>query len=301
MLSDLHSKHVSNTSTLNGFVWEQFNFMMCGMAEWKIYTWCSVILLCTVIGFPACAVTLWEIFKTHRNGTLFTPNNFFMLNVSIMDAIFLAFLPIGILNDLTWNSWVIEACWNASYALNLCGRPLLMACICLDCYLAVVHPVTYLKRKSMTPRVVMVGIVWTLTAACATLYLLFFKLFFSLVSTIPFLIANVIIGICDFLILHALVKSKPGRKNIHPQKQRAVQTIINSLVLTMCSYFPIFLLIAIGQPLSLGTFICVLGPPIAVCSSLGSVIMPVLHIINKGTLGHFRLGCSQFKIRWCRA
>lgn len=261
------------------------------------------MLLCTVIGFPACAITLWEIFKTHRNGMPFTPNNFFLLNVSIMDALFLAFIPVGILNNLTGENWVLEACWNASYALNLCGRPLLMACICLDCYLAVVHPVTYHKRKSMTPRVVMVGMVWTGTVAFTILFFLFYKLFFSLVSTIPFLCSSVIIGICDTLILHALLKPKPGSKNIHPQKQRAIHTIINSLFLTMCSYLPIFLLIAIGRPLkrSFSTFICDLGLLIAFCSSLGSAMMPVLHLINKGTLGHFKLGCSQFKIRWCRA
>lgn len=277
--------------------------MMCGLSGWKIYIWCTFTLLCSVIGFPACAITLWEIFKTHRNGTPLTPNNFFILHVSIMDAIFLAFIPPGILNNLIWEKWVVEACWNASYAFNLCGRPLLMTCISLDCYLAVVHPVTYHKRKSMTPRVVMVGIVWTCTGAFAILFLLFYKLFFSLVSTIPFFIASVIIGICDILILHALVKSNPGRKNIHPQKHRAVQTIINSLVLTMCSYLPIFLLIIIGRPLigSFNKFICELGLPIALCSSVGSAIMSVLHLINKGTLSHFRLGCSQFKIRWCRA
>lgn len=289
MLFDLHPKHLSNTSAQHGFVWEKFNFIMCGLSEWKIYTWCSFTLLCTVIGLPACAVILWEIFKTHRNGTPLTPNNFFILNVSIMDVFFLALILPGILNNLIWESWVVEACWNASYALNLCGRPLLMACNCLDCYLAVVHPVTYHKRKSMTPRVVMVVMVWIWTVAFAILFFLFYKLFFSVISTIPFLIASIIIIICDSLILHALFKSKPGRKNIHPQKQRAVQTIINSLVSTMCSYLPIFLLIVIGRLLisSFSTFICVLGLPIAVCSSLGSAIMPVLHLINKGTL-------------WCR-
>lgn len=304
MLLEIHlrSKHLSNNSATSGFVWEEFDFEMCNRFEGYKYMWAMCTTLCFVLGFPACVVILWEMFKTHRNGTPFTPNCFFILNVSIMDAIFLVLIPPGVLNHLIWETWVVEASWNAIYALNSCGRPLLMACICLDSYLAVVHPITYHKRKSLTPRVVMVGMVWTWTVAFGIAYFLFYHLYFSMFSTVPFIIAIIIIGICDSFILHALVKSDPGRKNIHPQKQRAVQTLINSLVITVLSYLPPILLVAIGKPLinSFSTFICVVGIPATLTSTLGSAVMPILHLINKGKWGYFRLGCSPYKIRWYR-
>lgn len=259
-------------------------------------------MLCFVLGFPACVVILWDMFKTHRNGTPFTPNRFFTLNITIMDIIFLVLIPPGVLNHLIWEIWVVEAIWNAIFALNACGRPMLMACICMDCYLAVVHPITYHQRKSMTLRVVMVGIVWTWTVGFGIIFFLFYKLYFSMVSIVSFLIAIVIIAICDSVILRALVKSDPGRKNIHPQKQRAIQTLINSLVITLFSYLPPLLLVVIGKLLisSFITFMCVIAIPVTVTSSLGSAIMPILHLSNNPKLGCFKNGCFLYKIRWCR-
>lgn len=181
-----------------------------------------------------------------QSGTPLTPNSFFILYLIIMDTVFLAIIPAGVLNHLIWKVWAIVAAWNALFAMNLCGRPLLMACICLNCYVAVVHPIPYHKRKSMTPRIVMVCVVWTWTAAFAIVFFLFYK-FYGLCSTLSFVIAIVTVGMYDCSILRALVKSDTGRKNIHLQKQRAVQTLINSLVVTMFSYIPPLLLEVIGR------------------------------------------------------
>lgn len=159
----------------------------------------------TVLGLPASTAILWEMFQRYKRGTPFTPNDVFILNVSAMDFVFLLFILPGLLNQLFWRSWPFEATWNSTYALSTCGRPLLMACTCVDCYLAVVHPILYHKRKSLTPRVVIVGIVWTLTAATGVAFFLFYKLYFSILSIVPFIIAMIIIGLCDSLILHKLM------------------------------------------------------------------------------------------------
>lgn len=279
----------ANSST---FVWNQFDFDLCNNHEDGMHTWAFFSNLCSAVGFPASVAILWEMLKIHRRGTPFKPNDFFILNLSIMDVVFLMFIPAGIINHFAWKVWVFEAFFNAIYSLNTFGRPLLMACICLDCYVAVVHPVTYLKSKSLAPRVVMVSVVWSLTAVTAVAYFLFYKLFFSFFPIIAFVIAIVIVGVCDYFIIHALVKSDPGRKNIHPQKKRALQTLIYSLAMTVFSYLPPVVLYSLGRILadSFEVFVCTFAVPVTLTSTVGSAVMPLLYLYNVGKLDCFKHG-----------
>lgn len=268
-------------------MWEEFDFHLCNQFPGSKYTWAFFTLFCFVLGFPASVAILWELFKMHRNGAPFTPNRFFILNISIMDAAFLVLIPAGVLNHLIWKFWPMEACWNGAYALNLWGRPLLMACSCLDCYLAVVHPITYHNMKSMTPRIWAVAIVWMWTLTFSIISIMFYKFFFTLWSIVPFVIAITVVGICDCFIFHTLVTSDPHRKNV--QKQRAIQTLFNSLVITIFTYLPPVILITIGvYAIEYVAFVCVIAIPMTVMSSLGSVLMPILHLINTRKCNYFK-------------
>lgn len=297
MLRDiqLHYKQLLGNSSTSGFVWEQYDFNTCSGVEIGEYTWACFTLLCFLIGFPATLVVLWEMLKIQRRGAAFTPNELFILNITIMDVIFLAFLLPGLLNHFLLKNGAIEAFWDLVYALNTCGRPFLMACICFDCYLAVVHPIFYHKNKSMTPRAVVVAVVWTLTAANGVAFFLFYRLFFSFFSAVTYSIPIVIIGFCDGVIVYTLVKSDPVGKQIHPQKQRAIQTLSYSLAMTVVSYLPPLIVFSAGSHLaaSFDLFVCTIVYPTSITSTLGSMIMPVLYLYNVGKLSRFRLGCCK--------
>lgn len=277
-----------NVSTSH-FTWEEYDFHFCDKFPGSKYTWAISTFFCFVLGFPPSVAILWELFKMHRNGAPFTPNRFFILNVSIMDAVFLLFIPAGVLNHLIWEFWPMEAFWNAVYALNIWGRPLMMACSCLDCYLAVVHPVTYHNMKSMTPRIWVVVFVWIWTFIFGVISFLFYKLYFTLFAIAPFVIAIIVVGICDSFIFYTLVTSDPHRKNV--QKRRAIQMLINSLVITIFTYLPPVVLVTIGvYGVEHVAFVCVIGIPMTVLSSLGSVLMPILHLSNSRKCNYFRCG-----------
>lgn len=270
----LQYEHLFNSSNGSEHHLEYFYLTLCERHKDGIYTWTFLTCLYFVFAFPACVTILYELFKAHRRGTPFTPNYFFILNISVMDLVFLVFIPPGLINFHIWHEWTFEMIWNFTYAFNTSGRPLLMACICVDCYMAVVHPVIYHKRKSLTPRVLMVSAVWALTVAIGLVYMIDVMLYYSILSMVPSTIAIIIIGSCDFFILRTLKRSNPGMPNIHPQKQRAIQTVISSLVVTVISYLPPVLLIAIGKPLlSKRAFICAASIPITVASTLGSAAL----------------------------
>lgn len=293
----IRSQRLSNNSDTYISGWKDLDFDMCegkGLEEGR-YVWAFCTLVCFTFGFPASIAILLEMFKIRKRGTPITPNDFFILNLSIMDAVFLVFIPPGLLNYFIMKRGDFEAFWTGIYAFNQTGRPLLMACICLDCYFAVVHPIAYHKRKSLTPRIAMAGIVWTLTAASGILYFFSFKSYFSIIPYVPFIISIVIIGICDSFILHALIKSFPGRANIHPQKQRSIQILINSLVMTVISYFPPVILFVVGNSMttSFKIFTCKIGILITITSTLGSSVMPILYLNNIGKLDRFRFACCR--------
>lgn len=289
--------NLSNSSNSYRSVWEIFNFDLCigkGLGEGR-YVWACCSAVCFALGFPASVAIILEILRIHKTGTPMTPNNFFILNLSIMDAIFLASIPPGLINNFSLKIWAVELIWTGIYTLNQTGRPLLMSCVCLDCYLAVVHPIIYHKRKSLTPRVVMAGIVWIFTVVTGIHYCFYFQIYLGITPYLAFLIAMVIIGICDCFILYRLIKSHPGSVNIHPQKQRAIQILINSLVVTVISYLPPVVIFAFGKSLvtNYTMFMCTIIIPISITSTLGSAVMPILHLNNIGKLDRFRFGCCR--------
>ncbi|KAJ0015950.1 hypothetical protein NQD34_014240, partial [Periophthalmus magnuspinnatus] len=148
--------------------------LITGILVWAIFS-----TLFSVLGCPACVAVLWELFQRYKAGTPFTPNDIFMLNLTCMDLVFLFFIPSGCFNYLLWHIDVIQMFTDFVCSLNLAGRPLLTACICIDCYLAVVHPVFYRANKSPTSRLLMCAVVWTITLIQGTLSTIIDEFFHS--------------------------------------------------------------------------------------------------------------------------
>lgn len=284
-----------NNSATSGFGKGWGVFERCEGLEVSMHIWTFSSLLCAGVGLPASIAILWDMFKTHWRCASFTPNDFFIANLSIMDFVFLASIPFGQLNMYIWKCELLGAVWDAVYSLNTCGRPLLMACICLDCYLAVVHPIIYRKRTSLVPRLVMASFVWILTVASGIVYFLDDMLFFTMFPIVTFIIAIVIIIFCDCFIVLTLMKSGPGGRSIHPQKQRALQTLIYSLAMAVISYLPPVFLFTIGRHLisSVLVFICTIGFSLTITSTFGSAVMPLLYLYTVGKLDFLWVRCCR--------
>ncbi|XP_041939872.1 lysophosphatidic acid receptor 6-like [Alosa sapidissima] len=242
--------------------------------------WATFSVPAACVGVPASMWLLWALIQRQRSRS---SNTVYMLNLTIMDLGFNLLIIPNVLNYLIWRDAIFNSVAVFSYAFNLCGRPLFMSCICVDCYMAVIHPITYMQMKDGIYRIIICALVWVFTLVYG--YLLGLKTYVILVIlafTAP------VIAYCDLSILHTLRKPDPSRRSdIHPQKQRALQTITNSLVMTLVSYLPLMILIAVQSLIVLSPteFICHVAIPCVIAATVGSTIMPLLNL--------WQMGCTR--------
>lgn len=253
--------------------------------------WVSFSVACACVGMPASLCLLWVL--AQRKTWLV---DIFIVSITFMGLMYnILKIPICV-NFVYWHN---RTFLNVSYFMegfNFNGWPLFMMCICVDCYMAVAHPITYMKVKNSRYRVVVCVLVWMAILLynsygfCRQFIHISVRGLFRLliISTIMF---------CDIAILCALKKPDPtGRNNTNPQKRRAVQTITNSFVMTMVSYLPQMLISLLTPviPLSQLEVWCSVLVPSLISSAIITTLMPLLYLGNMGGLKHLGIaGCAR--------
>ena len=255
------------------------------------WIWGGFSVPCACVGVPASAWLLWVLVQRQRSGL---SNDVYMLNLTVMDLMFNVFTIPCVLNYLVWRADLYSIIADILSGFNLFGRPLFMAWVCVDCYTAVVHPITYMKMKRSRYRLVACAAVWSFTLLYAVMGFINRQLFTTSSSVFPFLLAFPAIVFCDVAILRALRKPDPsGRSDVHPQKQRALQTITNSLIISVVCYLNPLVVYAFLNLIPMGEQekLCVIVTPILITPMMGSVILPLLFLGNLGKLK----GVKQWK------
>ncbi|XP_071392758.1 C-C chemokine receptor type 8-like [Centroberyx affinis] len=114
---------------------------------------CSVNL---VLSLPANSYVAWLI-VTGAGGTM--ASEFFALNLAACDL-------LHCLSNFLFLSWLFtcdsQLYTGLTFFDGLHISPLFQSCICVERYLAVVHPVVFLKYKPLRYRVACCGVVWLL-------------------------------------------------------------------------------------------------------------------------------------------
>ncbi|XP_067247402.1 lysophosphatidic acid receptor 4-like [Chanodichthys erythropterus] len=248
--------------------------------------WSGLSAFCVLLGIFASVVVLRKLCQRHRQNI--STNDFFVFNLTIIDLVFLICLPFSVYNYMLLHNSEFEFFNNFTYSLPICGRPLFMACVCGDYYFAVVHPIIYINsRRTAIIRKVIAVTIWLFIICFGLLLVIYPWIFTTTFTSTPLFISLPVIGFCDVSVLQALRKPDPsGKSNIHPQKKRALRTIINSFILTFTAYLPPVLIFSFGHnlPIRFDMYYCILIF-IAICSTVsGGVIMPFLYLESIGQL-----------------
>ncbi|XP_004466604.1 proteinase-activated receptor 3 [Dasypus novemcinctus] len=131
----------------------------------------AVYILVFLVGVPVNTVTLWMLTFRTRSITM----TIFYTNLAIADFLFCLTLPFKIAYHLSGNNWVFGEVMcrvtTVSFYGNMYCSILLLACISISRYLAIVHPFTYRRLPKRTYALLMCGLVW------ATVFLYMLPLF----------------------------------------------------------------------------------------------------------------------------
>lgn len=124
--------------------------------------WIPAVYLAVVsIGVPSNAITLWMLFFKIRS----VRTAVFYTNLAISDFLFCLMLPFKIIYHLNSNHWIFgEAMCRIMTVVfygNMYCSILLLTCISISRYVAIVHPFTYRTLPKRPLAILTCGIVWT--------------------------------------------------------------------------------------------------------------------------------------------
>lgn len=247
--------------------------------------WYTVIALSFIFIFPGALVILIDSVLKRRQRIPFSLNDVYIINLTIMDVIFSTLLIVDLYAGGNYEVLDFKIYY---FFISLCfaGRPLLLTCISVDTYLAVVHPVTYRARKNLTSRLLIITGVWISTIAFGAYFLVSQVVLYGDVPTLFLALTLIIITLCDFSIFWTLKKPGPGGKNINPQKKKALKMITNKCIITFLTFFPLLMNWFLNNIMNVTNeyFSCIVMLPTMCFSVAGNTVSMILKVSNLYTL-----------------
>ncbi|XP_035246815.1 proteinase-activated receptor 3-like [Anguilla anguilla] len=226
------------------------------------------------LGIPANLMVLWLL---HKNKGDSSSSDIFILHLAILDTFFCLIPPLEMANIVfltNSNTWYILRFF---YGVKD-SSPLFLSCICLDRYMAVLHPITFTELKDRNHRSVCAAVVWLVTLAYAAAKCVGNIPDFGKAFTIMILAAFTIMLFCNVAILNALRKSGPGRDEMHPVKKRAFKMVLIILAIIVFNYFPPVALFPFQEYFSSDDFYCRVHPLAMGFMDISSSIQPLLYL-----------------------
>ncbi|XP_077063569.1 hydroxycarboxylic acid receptor 2-like [Siphateles boraxobius] len=240
-----------------------------------------------LFGFPTHSYIIWLIITGTGSGVA---SEFFILNLSVCE--------LGIC--LNCSIYIMSACFQRIsqllfflQGLSLTGRPLFQCLICVERYLAVVYPVTFLKYKPLRYRVICCTVAWITSLGSCFCSLFFYtntEQIHSQIFLLQFLLALCIQLFCVVAVLRALKQLGPGerrreREEENHMKRRAFQIILITTISMTIIYVP-FATVGLFTILT-NHYIHKLWITGLICYVLAGFVQPVLFLHRTG-----KLSCS---------
>ncbi|XP_056587676.1 somatostatin receptor type 5-like [Triplophysa dalaica] len=239
-------------------------------------------------GLPTHFYVMWLIITGSRT---MPPSEFFILNFSVCEI-------VSCLNYLAiiLSAWVLSLRKVTRFITELVmtGRPLFQCLICVERYLAVVYPVTFLKYKLIRYRVIFAAAAWIMSLG-SCLFCMFIAVLQVFVGhswflSVQFLVFLSIQLFCCLAVLRALKQSGPGergreREEENHMKRKAFHLILITTVSMVIAYISYAVLgfFAVMTTQVINAF-WLIG---LICFVLCGFVQPVLYLKRAGKLNRF--------------
>ncbi|XP_067280768.1 uracil nucleotide/cysteinyl leukotriene receptor-like [Pseudorasbora parva] len=238
--------------------------------------------ICLLFGLPTHSYIIWLIVTGTGSGVA---SEFFTLNLSVCE--------IGnclnvLIRGLSFYFFSLSTLRAFLLGLVITGRPLCQCLMCVERYVAVVHPVTFLKYKPLRYRLICCTAAWILILGCCFVCLfvldnLEHTLFFSL----QFLLLSSVQLFCLVAVLRALKQSGPGERGTEQKegnhmKRRAFYLILITTVSMTIMYVPY--IVAGVVTILKHHVISALWSICLICYVLAGFVQPILYLHRAGKL-----------------
>ncbi|KAK6492513.1 proteinase-activated receptor 3-like [Huso huso] len=250
----------------------------------------AVGVITTVLGLPANMMVLWILL---RKQTAISSSEVFEINLAVMDALYCLNTPLDIYHYyFAQQNGIVRIIVFFFYGFNTYGGPLFLCCICMERYMAVVYPITYLGFKSLTYRVLCSVAAWAITLAFSIYSSM--KAFDATIYVYTGYISALFIVMifCNISILRVLRRSSPGRDEIHPMKKKAFRMVSAVLMIVFVSCFPAIVIFPLKPYFNVITFKCSVVPVAFCFVGPSSCIQPFLYLSSVVTFSFWQYPCN---------
>ncbi|MEQ2313409.1 hypothetical protein AMECASPLE_001701 [Ameca splendens] len=226
------------------------------------------------LGIPTNLIVLWLIHKNKRDSST---SDIFIKHLAVLDVLFCLIPPLELASIVfltTSSPWYVLRFFYGIKDFS----PLFLSCICLDRYMAVIHPITFTNLKDRQHKAVLAFLVWLIilayaSAKCVGNIAMFEKVFTAIIlTTFAFMV------FCNIAILWALWQSRPGRDVMHPVKKRAFKMVLIILAIIVFNYFPPVALLPFKEYFSCDVFLCYIHYIAFGLMDFSSTIQPLLYL-----------------------
>ncbi|XP_024155517.1 uracil nucleotide/cysteinyl leukotriene receptor [Oryzias melastigma] len=232
-----------------------------------------------LLGIPTNLMVLWLI---HKNKEDSSTSDIFISQLAVLDVLFCLIPPLELVSLVFFNhstSWYVLRFFYGIKDFS----PLFLSCICLDRYMAVIHPVIFTKLRDHDYRSALAVVVWIIILAYASIKCLGNVPNFDKVFTAMILIVFTFMVMCNITIMWALKQSGPNRDEMHPVKKRAFKMVLIILAIILFNYLPAVALFPFQKYFSPGVFKCYIHYIAFGLMDFSSSIQPILYL-SKETL-----------------
>lgn len=254
---------------------------VCGPSEKVLLTLTDVSTF--LMGQPVIVKLLWITFTSAKTPDILNVNSAVFHNfqylISVVHVIVLFALPPVHKDLLTF-----------MFVYAQLGGPANLAFICMQRYVAVVHPTLYPLLNKYRIREACAVTVWLLSLPLAFASVFAGDTFPSgtegIIKSFPFYVTVFMVGMTvrgTIRIMKTLKKSSPGNDKLHPAKKRAFKTIRATSIITLCFYVPVTVF---ERFLFLGECVngCLITPVCILLLSAASVVHPLFYLSTQGKL-----------------
>lgn len=237
-----------------------------------------------LISLPLNSYVVWLITTEVRARGVYT--EFFALHLALSDILFCFSSPLIPVVTHSGHVPLLQAQGFFAGFLTT-ARPLFQTSICVERYLAVVHPVLFVKLRPLRYRVMCSAVAWLIVLHSCLIHSLYPMITIHLWCVVG-LSLFLIMLFCCLAILSTLKKPGPGKREkevANQTKMRAFKIILLILVTTMLSYLPLLILLSLALSGSLREVQLGLGgSAVFSVTLLISFLQPMLYLHRSGKL-----------------